>query len=83
MRKSNATLQGLKLQVYQALRKNSILHFDNAGKYGIDFEEIKIQYNGHAFRVIRTDGFKDTIIGHVSRLKEAVSLGHLELTRFK
>ena len=83
MRKSQATINGIKMNLYQALRKNTILHFDNGGKYGIDFEEIKIQYNGHAFRVIRTDGYKDTIIGHVTRLKEAISLGHLELTRFK
>lgn len=83
MRQSNATKNGIKMQLFQQLRKNTILHFSNGGKYGVNFEEVKIQYNGYSFRVVITDGYKDRIVGHVPRLKEAVSLGHLELTRFK
>lgn len=62
--------------LYKRLGKNTILHFDNGGKYGVTFREIKIQYTGSEFRVILTDGYKDNLIGHTMSLKQAIKLGH-------
>jgi hypothetical protein len=83
MRVSTITQSGLKVQLFRQLRKNTIVHFDNGGQYGSTFEEIKIQFNGYSFRVIVTDGYKDTILGHMPTLKQGISLGRLHLERCK
>lgn len=83
MKKTIPALKELNVQLYQRLGKNTVAHFNNKGKYGVNFEEIKIQYNGSTFRVLCTDGYKDTLVGHYETLKGAISLGRLHLDRCK
>ena len=65
-------------------RKGTMVHFDNSGKYGIDFKEVQIVYNpmysSNKFYAILSDGYKFLNVGKAfNTLKEAVEYGKQEL----
>lgn len=68
------------MRIYKALRKPTILHFDNQGKYGTDFKEVQIVYQRGMFRVYLTDGYKYLNAGTCfNGLKDAINYGKEEL----
>ena len=69
------------MRLYKAYKQPTVLHFDNGGKYGIDFKEAQVWYEQGLFRVVFTDGYK-WIGPHFMRfstLKNAVAFGKEEL----